>query len=245
MYPKSGESLVDLREFPKLSGVAEVIYNPCRTALLQQAQQLGLSYAVGFPMLVAQAKQAEELFFDREISAEKMAEVGARLQRDCENIVLIGMPGSGKTTIGQRLAEMTGRTLMDTDAVIEKRAGCTVSELFAEKGEEYFRDLERKVSEELGKAEGAVIACGGGLPLQENCMAALKQYGVVIWLRRDPGETYDGLDISGRPLAQQGREAFLERFARREPVYRRWADIIVEEFSSPEKTLEAVLEALK
>ena len=97
----------------------------------------------------------------------------------------------------------------------------------------------------LAREEGLVIACGGGLPMREKSIAPLKQRGTVIWLRRDPGESYDGMECSGRPLAQQGREDFLNRFALREPVYRRWADLTVEEFSSPEATVNAILEGLQ
>lgn len=161
-----------------------------------------------------------------------------------KNIVLIGMMGCGKSTVGALLARTLGRELADTDAFIERRQGRSIPEIFAREGEESFRALEQAAAEELARRRGLVIACGGGLPLREGAMAPLKGSGFVVWLRRDPAETYDGLDPAGRPLAQQGREAFLERFARREPVYRRWADLIVEEFSSPEATLHAVLEGL-
>lgn len=162
-----------------------------------------------------------------------------------KNIVLIGMMGCGKTTVGTLLARTLGRELVDTDALIEAREGCSISELFARKGEAYFRDLERDVSEELGGREGLIIACGGGLPLREDCISPLKRSGKVVWLCRDPGESYDTMDRAGRPLAQQGREDFLARFAAREPIYRRVADVIVEEFSSPEATLNAVLEGIR
>ena len=161
-----------------------------------------------------------------------------------KNIVLIGMMGCGKSTIGKLLTEKLNRPLVDTDALIEEREGCSISEIFAAKGEGYFRDLELSVSEELGKAEGLVIACGGGLPLRPDCIGALKNTGTVIWLRRDPAETYDGLDVTGRPLAQQGKEAFVARFEQRAPIYQACADIVIEEFSSPAATLNAVLEAL-
>ena len=162
-----------------------------------------------------------------------------------KNIVLIGMMGCGKTTIGQLLAEKLGRQLVDTDAMIEQREGCSISEIFATKGEGHFRDLEQTVSEELGRAEGLIVACGGGLPLRPDCIGALKNTGTVVWLRRDPAQTYDGLDVSGRPLAQQGKQAFVARFEQRAPIYGRWADIVIEEFSSPETTLQTLLEVLK
>ena len=127
-----------------------------------------------------------------------------------KNIVLIGMMGCGKSTVGALLAEKLGLTLVDTDALIEAREGRSISEIFAADGEGYFRDQELGVSEELARRQGLVIACGGGLPMRPDCIGSLKYSGTVIWLRRDPGETYDTMDASGRPLAQQGREAFLE-----------------------------------
>lgn len=163
---------------------------------------------------------------------------------DMKNIVLIGMMSCGKTTLGTMLAEKLNRTLVDTDALIVEREGRSINEIFAAEGEQYFRDRERDVSEELGQTQDLIIACGGGLPLRSDCMIPLKQNGTVIWLCRDPGATYDSMDTEGRPLARQGRQAFLDRFAQREPIYRQWADIVIEDFSSPENTLNKILEAL-
>lgn len=157
-----------------------------------------------------------------------------------KNIVLIGMMGCGKSTVGALLARRLGREPADTDALIQEREGRSVSDLFAANGEEHFRELEQALCRELAGRENLVIACGGGLPLREGAMAPLKASGVVFWLRRDPGETYDGLDTSGRPLAQGGKEAFLERFAAREPVYRRWADYIISNPPSPERAALAI-----
>lgn len=157
-----------------------------------------------------------------------------------KNIVLIGMMGCGKSTVGALLAERLGRELMDTDTLIEERESRSISDLFAADGEEHFRALEQALCRELAGRENLVIACGGGLPLREEAIAPLKGSGVVFWLRRDPGETYDGLDISGRPLAQEGKEAFVERFAAREPVYRRWADYIISNPPSPERAALAI-----
>ena len=162
-----------------------------------------------------------------------------------KNIVLIGMMGCGKTTLGTLLAEKLNRTLVDTDALIVEREGRSINAMFAADGEGYFRKRELDVSNELGQMQDLIIACGGGLPMRSACITALKQNGTVIWLRRDPGETYDTMDHSGRPLAQQGRQDFLDRFAQREPVYRSCADLVIEDFSSPEITLNKILEALK
>lgn len=141
-----------------------------------------------------------------------------------KNIILIGMMGCGKTTVGQLLARRLGRELADTDALIEEWEGRSIPDIFAREGEAHFRALELELCRELSGRRGLVIACGGGLPTQEEAIAALKESGTVFWLDRDPGETYDGLDVSGRPLAQGGREDFLARHACRSPIYRRWAD---------------------
>ncbi len=162
-----------------------------------------------------------------------------------KNIVLIGMMGCGKSTAGALLSEKLGRKLVDTDERIVEREGRSIPEIFAAEGEEYFRERELELSRELGREQDLVIACGGGLPLRPGCIAPLKKSGVVVWLRRDPGETYDSMDRSGRPLAQLGREDFLERFARREPVYLAWADHVIDDFFSPEHTCKAILEVLK
>ena len=150
------------------------------------------------------------------------------------NIILIGMMGCGKSTVGKLLARRLGRELADTDALIEKRQSRSIPELFAREGEAYFRALELELCRELSGRRGLVIACGGGLPTQEAAIAALKENGLVFWLNRDPGHTYDALDVSGRPLAQGGREDFLARYALRSPIYRRWADHIIPCGGGPE-----------
>ena len=134
------------------------------------------------------------------------------------------MMGCGKPTVGGLLARRLGRELADTDLLIEARTGRSIPDLFAREGEERFRALELELCRELAGREGLIVACGGGLPLRDGAISALKENGLVFWLDRDPGETYDGLDVSGRPLAQGGREDFLRRYRDRAPVYRRWAD---------------------
>ena len=161
------------------------------------------------------------------------------------NIILIGMMGCGKTTVGTMLAQKLNRTLVDTDELIVQREGRSINEMFAADGEGYFRERELEVSRELGQTQDLIIACGGGLPLRSDCITPLKASGTVIWLRRDPGETYDTMDTAARPLAQQGRQDFLDRFAQREPIYRSCADIVIDDFSSPDATLNQILEALK
>lgn len=158
-----------------------------------------------------------------------------------KNIILIGMMGCGKTTVGRLLAQSLGLEPADTDVLIEQREGRSIPDIFARDGEAYFRALELELCRELSRRQGLVIACGGGLPTQEAAIAALKENGLVFWLDRDPGETYDGLDVSGRPLAQGGREDFLARYALRSPIYRRWADYILVKPESPEYARSRIL----
>ena len=160
------------------------------------------------------------------------------------NLILIGMMGCGKSTVGRLAAEQLGLAFVDTDERIEAEAGRTIPELFDAEGEEGFRARELDVSRALAREGGLVIACGGGLPLRDDAMAPLKSSGTVVFLCRDPGETFDTVPMDARPLAQEGREAFLARFRNREPVYRFWADQIVTDFSSPEATVNAILEGL-
>lgn len=159
-----------------------------------------------------------------------------------KNLVLIGMMGCGKSTVGALLARRLGWELVDTDQMIEAREGCTIQELFAARGEAYFREREREAAQALAGQENLVIACGGGLPLWEDCIAPLKAGGRVVFLYRDPGVIYDTVSMAGRPLGQGGRAAFCARFAQREPIYRRWADLVVEHFASPQEAAEQILE---
>lgn len=157
-----------------------------------------------------------------------------------KNIVLIGMMGSGKSTVGDSLSRMLGLEWVDTDDLIEAKEGRSIRDIFAREGEDYFRNLEQAVSGELAGRQGLVISCGGGLPLRRECIAPLKDAGLVFWLYRDPGKTYDTLDAVGRPLAQQGREAFLERFAQREPIYQREADYIIRGHTTTQQAAERI-----
>lgn len=153
-----------------------------------------------------------------------------------KNIVLIGMMGCGKTTVGKLLSARMKKTLVDTDALIERQTGMTIPEIFREQGEDYFRSLEMGVAQALSLREDLIVACGGGLPTRDAAMAALKESGTVVWLDRDPGDIYDREDMSGRPLAQEGREAFLARAEERRSIYERWADVTVTDFTSPVST---------
>ena len=162
-----------------------------------------------------------------------------------KNIVLCGMMGCGKTTCAQLLGEALHRSVVDTDEMVEAMAGMTISQLFAQRGEKAMRDLETQAAQALSLRDGLIIATGGGLPLREENREALRRSGIVVFLRRDPGEIYDTADMSARPLGQQGRAAFLQRYAQREPIYRAFSHIIIENFSSPQATVAEILTKLE
>ena len=161
-----------------------------------------------------------------------------------KNIVLIGMMGCGKSTCAAILSKRLGRPTVDTDGLIVEREGRSIPEIFAAEGEGYFRDRELDVAKELAGKQDLIIACGGGLPLRPDCIGPLKDSGTVVFLNRDPGEIYDSVSMAGRPLGQGGREDFLARFAQREPIYRKWADHVVNSLSTPAATVGAILAAL-
>ncbi len=161
------------------------------------------------------------------------------------NIYLIGMMGCGKSTCGRLLAEKLGRRLVDTDRLIVERAGKSVSDIFAAEGEETFRDLETQVCRAIGRERNLIVATGGGLPLRAENRALLRESGTVVFLHRDPAEIYDSADMSGRPLGQQGRAAFLGRFAERLPIYRACAHLEILDFSTVERTVAEILTKLE
>jgi shikimate kinase len=161
-----------------------------------------------------------------------------------KNIVLIGMMGCGKTTCGKLLSEKLGRPLVDTDEQIVQREGRSINDIFAADGEEYFRQVETQVAKELGGQEGVIIATGGGLPLRWENVEPLRENGLVVWLKRDPASTFASESMDGRPLAQDGQEAFVQRFLDRAPKYEKASHVVIEDFSSPETTVGLILEAL-
>ena len=222
MYPHTGLSPVDLSVFPRCAGVLDVIYNPRRTALLMQAAELGIPCSDGLPMLVAQAKAAEEHFFDKMIPDSENERILSMLRRDSTNIVLIGMPGCGKTTVGEALAALTGREAIDIDARIAARAGRSIPEIFAQGGEPAFRALEREETAEAGKLSGKIILTGGGVVKDIRNYALLHQNGRIYHLIRD----LNALPTDGRPLSQGADLSAM--WSERAPLYARFRDAAVE-----------------
>ena len=239
MYPNTGVSPIDLALFPHLEGVLDVIYNPARTQLLLDAEKLGIPRENGLWMLVAQAKEAAEVFTGGKISDEVIEKIYRRLSHQMKNIVLIGMPGCGKSTIGTLLAEKLGRTLADADEKIISLAGKSIPDIFAQDGEPTFRDWETKALTELGKQSGLVIATGGGCVTQKRNYPLLHQNGYLVWLERDCSV----LPTDGRPLSQANDLG--KMYAARKPLYEVFADIRVENTGTPEETAQKIQDALE
>jgi shikimate dehydrogenase len=235
MYPNTGEAPVDVSRFPALEGVLDVIYNPARTQLLLDCEKLGIPAFNGLWMLVAQAKQSAQWFLDTPLPDSLVADIHGKLRWQMENIVLIGMAGCGKSTIGRLLAKETGKTFRDADTQIEKLAGRTIPEIFARDGEAEFRRLETEVLSELGKQSGLVIATGGGCVTRGVNHPLLHQNGRILWIRRDPGK----LPTAGRPLSQKTDPAVL--YEQRKPLYAAFADAAVENEGTLGEVLTAIL----
>ena len=234
MYPNNGAAAVDLTAFPACAGVLDLIYNPRRTALLLQAETLGIPCSDGLPMLVAQAKAAEEHFFDRLIADRENERILAQLRREMTNLVLIGMPGSGKSTVGAALAALTGREAIDIDARIAEKAGCSIPEIFAKGGETAFRALERKATAACGALSGKLLLTGGGVVKTPGNYAALHQNGRIYQLLR-PLEL---LPTDGRPLSQGADLAAM--WAERAPLYERFRDAAIDNSGTVEQTAQAI-----
>lgn len=240
MYPNVEEAAIeDLDQFPKLEGVLDVIYNPARTKLLLEAEKRGLPAVNGLLMLVAQAKESAEWFTGAPIDDGCIGTIYQELRRQMENIVLIGMPGSGKTTVGKMLAQELGRNFVDADAVLEQRAGRPITQIIPLEGEAVFRAMETEVLQDLGKRSGLVLATGGGCVTRPENYDALHRNGTIIWLRRPTTL----LPTEGRPLSQAGR--LEELYQKRAPLYAAFGDLTAENSGTPQETVEEILSKFK
>ncbi len=236
MYPHAGAMAADPALFPKCGGVLDLVYNPRRTAFLLRAEELGIPCSDGLPMLVAQAKAAEERFFGRTIPETEIERILRLLRRDRQNIVLIGMPGSGKSTVGCALAELTGRTAIDLDEQIEQAEGRSIPDIFESFGEDAFRRMEREQAQIWGMESGIILVAGGGIVKDANNYTALHQNGRIYQVLRD----VELLGRVGRPLSARADLAEMQR--NRQPLYEHFRDAAVENNTSAEAAARTIWE---
>ena len=237
MFPEPDTQPLPLDPFTRLQGVADVIYNPLRSRLVLDARSRGIPAEGGLYMLVAQAVRASELFLDTVYPEDLTDRIYEEILRRKENVVLIGMPGSGKSAVGRILAGRTGWPLADTDQLVTKKTGKPIPDIFRDDGEPAFRDLESSVIRDLAKTGGQIISTGGGAVLRPENVTVLRQNGRLFWLDRDPGAL---VPTDDRPLADT-EEKMKQLYLAREPVYRAAADEIIPVSGTPEDTAARIL----
>ena len=239
-FPNQDESAVDISKFTNLLGVVDVVYNPLKTKLLFQAEQLNIKNVGGLKMLVAQAKYARDLFINGEVNFvdedDNIEKLYLDLIKEQQNVVLIGMAGCGKSTIGKVLASILNKEFVDTDQLVEIKAGLSIPEIFEKFGEEKFREIEREVVNEVSLKRNSVIATGGGVVVNPNNKFSLKCSAKVVWIKRN----LDKLAIVGRPLYNK-QDSKIKLYKERENLYNDFADIIVSNDDNINDTVKKVV----
>ena len=239
MYPKTNVSCIELQSFRNCKGVLDIIYNPAKTKLISDAEKMNIPYSNGLPMLVAQAKKACEIFLDKKINDSEIDRIVKIIERQTKNIILIGMPSCGKSSVGKMIAEILNREFIDTDSEIEKIANKPIPQIFSEDGEEIFRQIETDALSEVSKLSSKVIATGGGIVKLERNHYLLRQNSVVVYLSRD----IEKLSTDNRPLSKN-IENLKKLYDERIGFYKALCDIEADSNQSVEATAKNLLEAL-
>lgn len=239
MYPNNLKAPLSLSEFPNLSGVLDIVYNPQKTKLILDAERLGIPAYSGLLMLVAQGKRAAELFLGHDIPDSETDRIFKKLSTEMQNIVLVGMPGCGKTTVGKALAEQLNRPFFDADEEILKRTGKSAEAWIEACGEAVFRQKETEVLESLCKQSGTVIATGGGAVTVPENADILRQNSIVFFINRD----VSALPVEGRPLSKA--TSLSEMYEVRLPMYRSVCDYEIAADGSVEAVVRRILEELQ
>ena len=236
MYPDCDSLPIDISAFEKIEGIVDAVYNPLRTNLVLNAETKGIKAEGGLYMLVMQAVVAVEKFLDTEIPKTVADNVYASVFASKENIVLTGMPGSGKSTVG-KLLTLDGFTFADTDEEIEKRCGCTIKELIENKGEKYFRDIETQVIKDVSSEGCQIISTGGGAVLREENIRSLKRNGKLFFINADFGRL---LPTDSRPLSDTADKLKI-LYDERIDIYKNTADVTVPDMATPKDEAEFIL----
>ncbi|MCL2630972.1 MAG: hypothetical protein FWD49_05575 [Firmicutes bacterium] len=242
MYPLNNVSdkLIDLSIFKNLKAVIDMIYNPLKTNLILQAESLKIKAVSGLKMLIAQAKYARDIFIGEKIPNGIIEDIYRNLLKRTQNIALIGMPCSGKSTVGKSLATALNKHFLDTDEVIKTAEGISISEIFESKGETFFRECEARAVADIGAKTGQVIATGGGAVLNPQNMDNLKQNGIIILIERDIKRA----DGAGRPLLKD-TESIKRLHEERAPLYKKYADFTVDNNGNINKTVKEIKDYLE
>lgn len=239
MYPDNMHSPVVLEKFPNLKGVFDVVYNPLRTKFIMDAQNLGLPAVAGLPMLVAQAKKAHEIFFDTKLNDDITEKITLTLFKEMCNIVLIGMAGCGKSTIGKLLSEKLNKELVDTDTMIENAENKPIPEIIRNQGEDFFRCCENVAVNLAGREKSSIIATGGGVVTRPKNYMPLKQNGIIVFINRDA----EKLPTNNRPLSQL--HGVKELYEKRMPLYRQFAHIEVDGNGTVEEVADSIIKEIE
>ena len=241
MYPNVDFSPVDLTHFPQCQAVIDIIANPLTTKLVAQARELGMKGITGLEMLIAQAKYAVEHFLDKTIDEQIIDSIYQKLYVDQANLILIGMPSAGKTTIGKILAQKLNREFIDMDEMIVENTGKSIPEIFDEKGEQGFRAAETQAAYAISKLNGKVISTGGGIIKYKANIDLLRQNGIVIFIDRDLNKliTTD----SNRPLSSSS-EAVRKMYEERIDYYRLYADHIIDNNKTIDGSVQSILKKI-
>ncbi|MBQ9161864.1 MAG: shikimate kinase [Clostridia bacterium] len=240
MYPNNGVSPIELERFSSVLGVMDMVYNPSKTKLIYDAEKLNIPVLNGLYMLVAQAAAASEIFLDgaRKFTDADIERIERKIRRSSENIILVGMPGSGKTTVGEILSQRLSREFIDTDEMIVQRVGMDIPTIFEKHGEEKFRLIEEAVCADVGKMSGKIISTGGGAVTRPANRYSLRQNSVIVFLERE----LSLLPTDGRPLSEKSRLAKMLDI--RLPMYLDFSDVRVNNDSAPEDTADKILQIL-
>ena len=238
MYPDNMHSPIEVSRFKNLCGVLDVVYNPLKTRLVMEAEEMGVKTATGLSMLVKQAIKAHEIFFDTNVDNEACEQIEKSIRLQMCNIVLVGMAGCGKSTIGEKLAETLKKDLFDTDEMIVNVENKPIPQIFEESGEQYFRTCENVAVNLAGKQKNSIIATGGGTVTRKENYFPLKQNGIIVFINRDA----ENLPTDNRPLSQ--KHGVKELYEKRMPLYRQFADVEVDGNDTVEEVAKRIVKEI-